>query len=70
MSLGLHVDDLAAFIRRLDAGPVVLVGQSWGASVALIAAARHGDLVRAVFANEPALVSLLSDAENQSGATM
>jgi pimeloyl-ACP methyl ester carboxylesterase len=55
-----HVDDLVAFIRTLDGGPVVLVGRSYGAYTALIAALRHPELVRGLVLNEPPVASLLT----------
>ncbi|MEV5384073.1 alpha/beta hydrolase [Streptomyces sp. NPDC052721] len=41
-------DDLAALLRRLDAGPAVLVGVSMGGATAVDAALEHPELVRAV----------------------
>jgi pimeloyl-ACP methyl ester carboxylesterase len=38
-------DDLAALLRRLDAAPAHLVGHSDGATVALLTAARHPEVV-------------------------
>lgn len=55
-----HVQDLAAFIRQLQSGPVVLVGRSYGAYTALLAAMRHPDLVRGLVLNEPPIWSLLT----------
>lgn len=43
-------EDLAALLRERDAFPAHLVGHSDGASVALLAAARHPDLVLSVAA--------------------
>ena len=40
------VEDCAAAIRLIDLGPVILVGQSMGASTAMLTAAAHPDLVR------------------------
>jgi pimeloyl-ACP methyl ester carboxylesterase len=54
-----HVDDLAALLRRLDAAPAHLVGNSWGASICLLTATRHPDLVRTLVLEEPPLVPLL-----------
>ncbi|MFB7850338.1 alpha/beta fold hydrolase [Streptomyces sp. NPDC056053] len=43
-----HTDDLAALLRRLDAGPAVLAGVSMGAATAVDTALEHPDLVRAL----------------------
>jgi pimeloyl-ACP methyl ester carboxylesterase len=48
-----HVEDLALIIEAEELGPVALVGHSFGGCVALELAARHPQLVRAVFAYEP-----------------
>jgi pimeloyl-ACP methyl ester carboxylesterase len=55
-----HVEDLVAFIRTLDSGPVVLVGRSYGAYTALVAALQHPELVRGLVLNEPPVASLLT----------
>lgn len=56
-----HVADLAAFIRELKAGPVHLVGRSYGAIIALTTAVRHPELIRSVFAHEATILSLITD---------
>jgi pimeloyl-ACP methyl ester carboxylesterase len=56
-----HEDDLAALIETLGPGPAHVVGQSYGASIALGLAARRPELFRGVVANEPPLVSLAGD---------
>jgi pimeloyl-ACP methyl ester carboxylesterase len=56
-----HEDDLVALIEQLDAGPVHLVGSSYGAAMSLSVAARRPDLVRSVAPHEPPLVDLVSD---------
>ena len=43
-----HGDDLAALLRRLDTGPVVLIGLSMGGGIAVDVALDHPDLVEAV----------------------
>jgi pimeloyl-ACP methyl ester carboxylesterase len=48
-----HEDDLVALIEHLDAGPVHLVGSSYGAAISLAVAARRHDLVRSVIGHEP-----------------
>jgi pimeloyl-ACP methyl ester carboxylesterase len=60
-----HVEDLAAFIKRLDIAPAFLVGRSYGAGVALALAVRHPELVRGLFLNEPLVPSLLTDPADQ-----
>ena len=62
-----HVQDLVAFIRKLDGGPVVLVGRSYGAYTALVAAMRHPDLVRGLVLNEPPIWSLLTTPAERAG---
>ncbi len=44
------VGDVDALIRRLDAGPVHLVGHDWGAAVAWAYAARHPERLRSMAA--------------------
>jgi pimeloyl-ACP methyl ester carboxylesterase len=46
-------DDLAALIEALDLAPAHLVGNSFGAAIALGLAARRPDLARSVVAHEP-----------------
>ena len=60
-----HVADLAAFIRQLKLGPVHLVGQSYGADIALRVAVEHPELVRSLFLNEPPLPSILTNPDEQ-----
>lgn len=60
-----HVADLTAFIRQLNAGPVHLVGRSYGADVALRMAVQHPELVRSLFLNEPPLPSVLTNPDEQ-----
>ena len=47
-SMDVLVDDLAAVIRTLGTGPAVVVGESFGGTVALSFALAHPDLVRAL----------------------
>jgi pimeloyl-ACP methyl ester carboxylesterase len=53
-----HVDDLAAFLRVVDAAPAHLVGSSWGAFICLLAAIRQPRLVRSLVLLEPPVLSL------------
>jgi pimeloyl-ACP methyl ester carboxylesterase len=54
----LHVDDLEALVRGLDAAPAHLVGQSWGAFICLLTAIRRPELVRSLVLAEPPVLSL------------
>lgn len=58
-----HAEDIAAFIRALDLGPVNLVGWSYGANVATAAALANPELVRTLILFEPALSSLVEEGE-------
>jgi pimeloyl-ACP methyl ester carboxylesterase len=62
-SVQVHAQDLVAFIERLGAGPVHLVGWSRGGSVALGAAKSRPDLVRKLVLMEPVISSLLPQDE-------
>lgn len=48
-----HADQLGAFVRQLDAGPVHLVGHSRGGSVAFHMALRFPELVRSLTLCDP-----------------
>ena len=63
-------EDLSALIEALGVGPVHVVANSFGTSVALGTAARRPDLVRSVCGHEPPLVGLIPDnpAVRQVGA--
>jgi len=54
-----HVEDLAAFIRHLDAAPAHLVGNSYGSYICLLLALRHPTLVRSLVLTEPPIHPLL-----------
>ena len=53
-----HVDDLVALLRALDATPAHIVGNSWGAFIALLTAIRHPDTVRSLVLCEPPVLPL------------
>ena len=57
----LHRDDVLALLER-QAGPVHLVGHSYGAGVVLLAALQAPDRVRSLTLIEPAFGSLLPEA--------
>ncbi|HET9744081.1 MAG TPA: alpha/beta hydrolase [Chitinophagaceae bacterium] len=54
-----HANDLAAFIQSLNAGPVHLVGHSYGAYTALITTMKHPELVKSCVLGEPPVAPLL-----------
>jgi pimeloyl-ACP methyl ester carboxylesterase len=54
-------DDLADLIGSLDLAPANVVGNSFGASIALGLAARRPELFRTLCAHEPPLMSLAAD---------
>lgn len=59
-SLSTHVADLSSLIEELVAGPVHVVGHSYGAYVALGLAVDRPDLVRSLTLGEPPVLPLLS----------
>lgn len=61
-----HAADLAAFVRRLDAGPVHLVGWSYGGSVVLSVALAHPELVRSIVVNEAPIGGAVTDAAGRA----
>jgi len=64
-----HAADLAAFIRQLNAGPVHLVGISYGGFLTTLVASEHPDLVRSLTLAEPGIGALLADLPGgQAGA--
>jgi pimeloyl-ACP methyl ester carboxylesterase len=54
-----HVEDLAAFLRAVDAAPAHLAGNSWGAFICLLTAVRHPEVVRTLMIEEPPVLPLL-----------
>ncbi|HWC36219.1 MAG TPA: alpha/beta hydrolase [Mycobacteriales bacterium] len=46
--MGVHADDCAAVVRALGLGPVVVVGESMGAYVSVVFAAKYPELVKSV----------------------
>ena len=59
-SIAAHADDLAKFVSSLNAGPVHLVGWSYGGSVAAVAAANNPRLVASLVLYEPPLDTALA----------
>jgi pimeloyl-ACP methyl ester carboxylesterase len=54
-------DDLGGLIEALDLGPARVIGNSFGASIALGLGARRPELFRLLCAHEPPLMSLAAD---------
>jgi pimeloyl-ACP methyl ester carboxylesterase len=52
-SIAQHVDDMIAFIEKLDAGPVDLMGHSRGGHISFRVAQRRPDLLRRLILAEP-----------------
>jgi pimeloyl-ACP methyl ester carboxylesterase len=60
-SAATHAADMAAFIEGLKAGPVHLVGLSYGGLLAAIVATKHPQLIKTLTLAEPALFGVLAD---------
>ena len=60
-----HVADLAALLEALHTAPAQVVGESYGAVIALECARSRPDLVRALVVDEPALPSVLTSPEDR-----
>jgi pimeloyl-ACP methyl ester carboxylesterase len=60
-----HSDDLVAFIRGLNAGPVHLVAWSYSGQTVLDVALKHPELVQSAFVFEPAHSTFVSDEAEQ-----
>ena len=56
-----HSDDLVAFVRGLNLGPVHLVAWSYSGHTALNVALRHPELVKSAFVFEPVHPTYISD---------
>jgi pimeloyl-ACP methyl ester carboxylesterase len=63
-----HAADLAAFITALKAGPVHLVGLSYGGLLAGMVAAKEPQLIRTLTLAEPAFFSLLAETPDGKAA--
>ena len=67
-SIDQHVADLTALIAGLKAGPVHLVGLSYGGLLAAVAAAKDSSLLRTLTLAEPALFALIADSPEGKAA--
>jgi len=62
LTLQQHADDLAAFIKSLNLGPVNLLGHARGALITMMVASQHPELVSKLVVAEPAPVkNMLKD---------
>jgi pimeloyl-ACP methyl ester carboxylesterase len=53
-------DDIAAFIRGLNAGPVDLVGWSYSGPIVMLVVLQHPELVRSLAVHEPGALSYVT----------
>jgi pimeloyl-ACP methyl ester carboxylesterase len=60
-SIPTHVADLAGFIRSLKAGPVHLVGLSYGGAIAGYFAIDHQDLIKTLTLADASVASMIAD---------
>lgn len=60
-----QAEDAAALLRALDVSGAVVVGEGFGALVALDLAVRHASLVRAVVISDPPLFSFVREANEE-----
>jgi pimeloyl-ACP methyl ester carboxylesterase len=60
-SYQLHAADLVAFIQGLNAGPVHLVGSSYGGFLVTLVALEHPELLRSAVVNDPGVTELIAD---------
>jgi pimeloyl-ACP methyl ester carboxylesterase len=67
-SVQTHVDDVAAFIRGLNAGPVDLVGWSYSGPIRLLVALQHPELVHSLAIHEPGSVTFVTDPASLKSA--
>lgn len=56
-----HADDIAGFIRGLNAGPVDLVGWSYSGLIVMLVTAQHPELVHSLTIHEPGTVAFVTD---------
>lgn len=62
-----HVTDLAGVLSGLAAAPAHVVGHSWGASVCLLLASKHPEVVRTLTLIEPEVFALFTGSPPSVG---
>ncbi len=60
-TVGLHADDLIAFIEALHLAPACVIGNSFGAYTTLVAAIRRPDLFQKIVIGEPPILPWLKE---------
>ncbi len=63
-SVAAHAKDLTQFIKKLDIGPVHLIGHSYGALTSLVTTLAQPELVRSLTLGEGPVMSLLQNVPN------
>lgn len=67
VGIATHTSDLAELIEYLNLAPAHVVGNSFGASIALTLAVQRPELVLTLNAHEPPLIGLLGDSAQGAG---
>jgi len=67
---GRHVADLISLIQALKLGPAHLIGHSYGATVAALAATERPEMVNSLILGEPGLFSIFADVEGRVSARL
>lgn len=62
ISVDEHIEDLCQFIKALDCAPASVIGMSYGAGIALRAAAKRPDLIKSMVLYEPGTDDHILDA--------
>ncbi len=60
-SITAHAKDLVKFLKKLDIGPVHLVGHSFGAYTSLVASLEHPEILKSLTLAEPPVSSLIKN---------
>ncbi|WP_373518947.1 alpha/beta fold hydrolase [Pricia sp.] len=66
-SVKAHAKDLVGFLQKLNAGPVHLVGHSFGGFTSIISALERPDLIKSLTLLEPPATSLLENLPEAEG---